>query len=370
MIKLSVEDEKWVDDIWNKILNKLERSANVLQDIIPYKTDDNGKYYNMAIDDAGWWTNGFFGGMMWLMYKETGEECYKIAAEKQEKLLDAVFDNYDRFDHDIGFMWGLTSKAQYIQTGNKKSRTRALYAANILAARANIKAKFIRAWNWEQSFSIIDCMMNLPILYWASRELQDDRFKYIAEMHADMALAEHIREDGSVVHICAHDELSPKIIRTEAGQGYAVGSAWSRGQAWAVYGFALSYIHTGNEKYLEGAKKTADYFIEKAKISNYKVVTDFVAPLEDGYFDNSAGACAVCGMIELYKITSEEKYLEGAIKILRAMEEDCIFDDKNQSIVQNCMVAYYEPKQEDLIYADFFLTEAVLKLKGSDYLIW
>ena len=212
--------------------------------------------------------------------------------------------------------------------------------------------------------------MNLPILYWASRELQDNRFKYIAEMHADMALKEHIREDGSVVHICVHDEQTPKILRTELGQGWAVGSAWSRGQAWAVYGFALSYIHTGDEEYLEGAKKTADYFIEKAKISNYKVVTDFVAPLDHGYFDNSAGACASSGMIELYKITGDQRYLDGALNILKAMEEDCIFDESNQSIVQNCMTAYFDPKQIDLIYADFFLTEAILKLKGSTYLIW
>lgn len=98
--------------------------------------------------------------MMWLMYKATGNEDDRLTAEKHEELLDAVFDNYDRFDHDIGFMWGLTAKADCIQTGNKKSRTRALIAANIRAARANIKANCIRAWNDIKSYSIIDCMMN------------------------------------------------------------------------------------------------------------------------------------------------------------------------------------------------------------------
>ena len=303
-------------------------------------------------------------------HKETQKECFRVAAEKQEKILDGVFDTYDRFDHDIGFMWGLTSKAQYIQTGNLKSRARALYTANILAARVNIKANFIRAWNQVKEYSIIDCMMNLPILYWASRELEDDRFKYIAQMHADMALKEHIREDGSVVHICVHDEETPKIIETKRGQGYAVGSTWTRGQSWAVYGFALSYIHTGDEKYLDAARKTADYFLDNVKKSNYKTVTDFSAPLDVGYFDNSAGACASCGLIELYKITNDEKYLYGAIRILKAMEEDCIFDDSNQSIVQKCMRAYCDGEHIDLIYADFFLCEAILKLKGSNYLIW
>lgn len=368
-MNLSKEDKIWVEDIWEKLLQKLERNAINLKDIIPYSTVD-GEYTDMSKTDAGWWTNGFFGGMMWLMYKETQRDCFKVAAENQEKLMDGVFGNYDRFDHDVGFMWGLTSKAQYIQTGNLKSRTRALYAANILAGRVNIKADFIRAWNHIKEYSIIDCMMNLPILYWASKELKDDRFKYIAQMHADMALKEHIREDGSAVHICVHDEYTSKVIRTEAGQGYAVGSAWSRGQAWAVYGFVLSYIYTGEEKYLEVSKRTADYFIEKAKFSNYKVVTDFTAPIEVEYFDNSAGACAACGMIELYRLTNEEKYLNEAFNILKAMEEDLIFDDSNQSIVQKCMGSYAEGKHIDLIYADFFLCEAILKLKGSNYLIW
>jgi len=366
---LSSADKIWIETIWKSLSQKFERNAIELQDMIPYSTTD-GKYSDMSKTDVGWWTNGFFGGIMWLMYQETQKECFKVAAQKQEKLLDGVFAIYDRFDHDIGFMWGLTSKAQYIQTGDLKSRARALYAANILAGRANIKANFIRAWNHIKEYSIIDCMMNLPILYWASKELNDDRFQYIAQMHADMALKEHIREDGSAVHICVHDELTPKVIRTEAGQGYAVGSAWSRGQAWAVYGFILSYIHTGERKYLEASRKTADYFLEKVKESNYKTVTDFAAPSDAGLFDNSAGACAACGMIELYKLTSEEKYLEGAVKILKAMEEDCIFDDSNQSIVQKCMISYRDGKFVDLIYADFFLCEAILKLKGSDYLIW
>jgi len=368
-MNLSKDDKLWIDRIWQALERKLEKNAAELQDIIPYSTTD-GKYTDMSKTDVGWWTNGFFGGIMWLMYRETKKECFKTAAEKQEKLLDGVFDIYDRFDHDIGFMWGLTSKAQYIQTGDLKSRARALYVSNILAARANIKANYIRAWNNIKEYSIIDCMMNLPILYWASRELKDNRFKYIAQMHADMALKEHIREDGSVVHICVHDEETPEIIRTEAGQGYKVGSAWTRGQAWAVYGFALSYIYTGEEKYLEASKKTADYFMRNVKKSNYKTVTDFAAPLDVKLFDNSAGACASCGMIELYKLTKDEKYLDGALKILKAMEEDMILDDTNQSIVQKCMLSYSDGNHVDLIYADFFLCEAILKLKDSDYLIW
>lgn len=366
---LSSADKKWVEEMWAKIDNKLSKTAVEVRNILPYKIID-GKYEDMTVKDPGWWTNGFYGGMMWLMYKATGNEDYRSTAEKHEELLDAVFDNYDRFDHDIGFMWGLTAKADYIQTGNKKSRARALIAANILAARANIKANFIRAWNGIKSYSIIDCMMNLNILYWASRELDDKRFEYIARMHADMAMREHIREDGSAVHICVHEEERDEVIETLAGQGCAVGSSWTRGQSWAVYGFVLSYIHTGDKKYLETAKKAADYFLSCAEKNDYRVVTDFRAPKEPEYYDTSAAVCAANGMIEIYKATGEEKYLSGAVALLKAVERDCIFDNSDQSILQNGMESYSAGEQLHLVYADFFLVEAILKLKGSDYLIW
>jgi len=369
MIYLTDSDKKWIEQIWQKIEKKLSKNAELVWDIMPYTTE-NGKYIASKNEGASWWTNGFYGGMMWLMYQATNKDVYKEAAKNQEHLLDEAWKLYDGLHHDVGFMWGLTSKAQYILTGDKESRIRALYAANLLAARINIKGGYIRAWNTNHSYSIIDSMMNIPFLYWSSKELKDNRFRYIAELHADMALKEHIREDGSVVHICVHDEETPRIVRTEAGQGCAVGSAWTRGQAWAIYGFVLSYIHTREERYLEASKKTADYFLENVKKTDYKTVTDFAAPLDEGLFDNSAGACAACGMIELYKLTDEEKYLVGAINILKAMEEDCIFDDSNQSIVQKCMTSYSDGRHVDLIYADFFLCEAILKLKDSNFLIW
>jgi len=369
MIKLQNTDKLWVENIWKKFEDKLTITANSIWNIMPYTTQD-GKYVPGMYDGPAWWTNGFYGGMMWLMYNATKKEVFKRAAENQEKLLDEAFKMYDNLHHDVGFMWGLTSKAQYILTDDKESRIRALYAANMLASRVNIKGGFIRAWNTQPSYSIIDCMMNIPLLYWASRELKDNRFKYIAQLHADMTMYNHVREDGSVVHIAVHAEEHEEIIETLAGQGCAVGSAWSRGQAWAVYGFILSYIHTGEDKYLQTAKKVADYFLEFAEKSNYKVVTDFTAPSEPVYYDNTAGACAACGLIEIYKVTNDEKYLEGAIKILRAMEEDCIFDASDESILQNCMESYSLGKEMHIIYGDFFLCEAILKLMNEEYLIW
>ena len=369
MIELTNADNLWLATLWKKIDDKFTVTANTIGNIMPYTTLD-GKYIPSKYEGSSWWTNGFFGGMMWIMYNATKKNIYKEVAENQEKLLDDALEKYDGLHHDVGFMWGLTSKPQYILTGNRKSRVRALYAANLLAGRVNIKGGFIRAWDLQPSYSIIDCMMNLPLLYWASRELKDDRFKYIAQMHADMTMREHVREDGSVVHIAVHAEDHDEVIETLAGQGYAVGSAWSRGQAWAIYGFILSYIHTADEKYLETSKKVADYFLEHSKKSNYKIVADFNAPNEPMYYDNTAGAIAACGLIEIYKATVDKKYLNGAIKILKALEEDCIFDESDESILQNCMESYSAGKEMHIIYGDFFLCEAILKLRDEEFLIW
>ena len=142
-----------------------------------------------------------------------------------------------------------------------------------------------------------------------------------------------------MVHIAVHNEEKPEITETLAGQGCAVGSAWTRGQAWAVYGFILSYIHTGKSEYLDTAIKVTDYFLKMAEKSDYKIVCDFLQPDDVEYFDSTAATCAACGMIELYKATNDEKYLNGAISILRALEEDCIFDDSDQSILQKGMEA-------------------------------
>ena len=373
MFNLTAEQQCWVNKIYHRIETKLENNAKVLQNIIPYRVDENGKYtdirYDPCYEGITWWTNGFYGGLLWLMYEHTGKEIYKIAAEKQELMLDDAFKAYDGLHHDVAFMWNLAAKPAYLFTGNHDSKVRALMAANILAARANIKGKYIKAWN-HADYTIIDSMMNICMLYWASRETNDDRYRYIAEMHADSTIKHHIREDGSVVHIANHYTDRDEIVETLAGQGCAVGSSWTRGQAWAVYGFALSYIHTKEQRYLDTAIKVTDKFIQEAEKFSWKIPSDFKQKPDCAYLDNSASLCAICGMIELYKITNNDEYLQSAMKLLNNLEDDLDFSEENQSIVQNCMESYNSGKQLDLIYADFFLVEAILKLRGSDFLIW
>ena len=375
------QNKEWIDATWEKIENKLSRTAVKSRNKLPYTTI-NGTHNDKFVLDPGYWTNGFWGGTMWLMYKATGNEEYRKTAERSEVLLDEALKQYKELHHDVGFMWHLTSGANYRITGNKASCTRNLFAASSLFSRYQIDGDFIRAWNDDHAkgFSIIDCLMNLSILYWASDEIGDERFKRIAMRQMDMALRDHIRLDGSINHIVENELDNAAVKKVYAGQGYSQTSCWSRGLAWAVYGSIISYIHAGKEEYLDAAKRTADYFIEHCKKTDYLPTIDFCAPETPLYYDSTAGVCAACGILEIAKYVPEEegrRYMQEAINILKACDEHfCNYEDDQDALVLMGSERY--PKTPEcqkvihipIIYADFFFVEALFKLKGNDFFIW
>ena len=312
---------------------------------------------------------------MWLMYVGTNNEEYKITAEIAEEKLDKALEQTERLHHDVGFMWNISAGVNYRLTQNKKSMQRFLAAANTLAARFNVEGNFIKAWNGEDhvGWTIIDCMMNIPLLYRASDLEKDPRFKYIALRHADKTMQDHIRPDGSVVHIASHDITNGELIETFGGQGYEVGSSWSRGQSWALYGFVLSYIHTGEIRYLDTAKKVAHYFIANV-CDDYLPKCDFRSPEDPVIYDTTAGACAACGLIEIAKCVPQyEKkiYLNAALKLLHAMDEKfCDWSEDTDALLLYGTEAYTNGIHMPIIYGDYFYAEALYKLKGFDMLFW
>ena len=258
-----------------------------------------------------------------MLYEKTKNEEYFKTLESSECLLDkALYGNPFSLHHDVGFLWHLTSGAKFRLTGDESSRARNFHAAASLSGRFVTGANFIKAWKGQgrvKDWSIIDSMMNLAVLYWASAETGDDRYKRLAMTHADTTITHHVRPDGSVAHQAEHNRDTGELVATYSGQGYAVGSSWSRGQAWALYGFVISYIHTGDEKYLDVAKLVANYFIA-ACCDDWLPRADFRAP-DLGYYDTTAGACAACGLLELGKILPEYSgglYTNAAINILKA----------------------------------------------------
>ena len=368
--------EAWIDETWSKLDKKLSMVAIKSREKIPYTTL-NGEHDNKLLEDSTWWTNGFWGAMMWIMYLGTKNEEYRTTAERAEELLDEAFNHYDGLHHDVGFMWNITSGANYRITGREKAKNRFSLAAALLASRYNIQGGFIKAWNGEgerAGLTIIDSMMNIPILYRACEIENDERFSYIAKAHANMTMKDHIRPDGSVNHIVVHNPENGEVVETKGGQGYGVGSSWSRGQAWAIYGYALSYIHTGNEEYLDVAKRVAHYFIANIASNDYLPLVDFRSPAEPVMYDSTAGVIAACGLIEIANLVSEfEKkiYIDAAMKILTSIEKEfCDWSENEDSILQKGTEAYDRGIHMPIIYGDFFLAEAIFKLKGNDFLIW
>lgn len=383
---LSENEYKWVQDTMEKIKEKMDWVSEKSKDKIPYTTvngvhtDESNKENSSTGEGASWWTNGFWGGMMWQMYQETGEGKYAEIARKSEVILDKCMEEYYGLHHDVGFMWLPTAVADYRLTGNLDGRRRGLHAANLLAGRFNPVGRFIRAWNqWgdgrdNTGWAIIDCLMNIPLLYWASRETKDPRFKQVAMLHADTVMENFIRPDGSSNHIMEFDPENGGVVAAYGGQGYELGSSWTRGQGWALYGFVLSYIHTGKQEYLDTAKRVAHYFISNIP-ENGLIPVDFREPKEPFWEDSTAAAIAACGLIEIAKHVGEYErdiYLNAALKLLKALtEKRCDWSRENDSIVQKCTAAYHDEKHEfSIIYGDYFFIEAMQKLQGNEFLMW
>jgi len=297
--------------------------------------------------------------------------------------LDQVIVDYYKLDHDIGFMWTLTSLAQFKLLGSEASKRRALLAANLLAARFNVQGSYIRAWNpWSEGennagWAIIDCMMNLPLLHWASDITGDARFKHIAISHADMVLTHFIRPDGSVNHIVIFDPETGEKLEVNGGQGYAPDSAWSRGAAWAIYGMSLSYQYTGKDEYLQAAKRVAHYYLANMP-EDLVPYWDFRLPEGvPAYRDSSAGACAACGLLLIAdQVGTQEAslYRNAGERILHALYTNYGAWDSptEEGLILHGTSHFPENKNVDvpLIYGDYFFAEGISRLNGNRELFW
>ena len=367
-------DKAWLEETAHKLDEKMQYAVKKADEVdyMPYSTE-NGQWKKT---DIRWWTNGFWPATMWQMYLATHNDLYREEAIRAEKMLDAALADFKTLHHDVGFMWLIQSGVRYALEKNQDSYDRTLFAANMLASRFNPNG-FIRAWNGkdQQGWAIVDCMMNIPLLYWASDMTGDPRFKKIAMTHADTTMKYFVREDGSCNHIVIFNPETGEFMDNPGGQGIASGSSWSRGQSWALYGFTLSYLATGKEEYLETAKRVAHYFISNVT-DDYIPRCDFRQPDEPVIKDNAAGAIATCGLLELCKLVPQyesEIYYDAACKMLMAMEKHCINWKKDDpALLTMCTSAYHDINGRHITmnYADYYFVEAVNKLRGQRKLFW
>ena len=367
-------DKAWLEDVAAKLHTKMTYAVGKAREVdyIPYSTE-NGQWKPIHIH---WWTNGFWPATMWQMYLATKDELYRDEAIRAEKMLDVNLEDFEGLSHDVGFMWLIQSGVRYALEGNKDSYARTMKAAQHLACRYNPNG-FIRAWNGEgrQGWAIVDCMMNLPLLYWASEVTGDPRFRLIAMKHADTAMQVFVRPDGSCNHIIIFDAETGEVLDNPGGQGYESGSSWSRGQAWALYGFTLSYLHTGKQAYLDAAKRVANYFISQIT-DDYIPRCDFRQPAEPVLKDDTAGTVAAAGLLVLAQQLPELEavtYYDVAVKMLRAMEkEDINWELNDPALLQRCTSAYHDipGRHMTMNYADYYFVEAINMLRGQKMLFW
>ena len=202
------------EDALNRIALKFRKTAEAAAEagIIPYQSV-NGKWVESPYDGNSWWTGGFWPGLMWQLWTLTGDDFFRQEARRAEGLLTAEFRTFRKLNHDVGFMYLLSCGADAKLTGDEQAETDTLHAASLLMGRFN-PAGFIRAWNEPDrvGYAIIDCMMNLTLLYRASRDTGDPRFRNAAKVHADTAMREFLREDGSVSHIIELDPETGKRV--------------------------------------------------------------------------------------------------------------------------------------------------------------
>ncbi len=363
--------EEALDRAAEKFRKSMEAAAAA--GIIPYQSI-NGKWVESPFDGNGWWTGGFWPALMWQLWNRTKDDAFLQEARRTEKLLTDEFRVFRALNHDVGFMYLISCGADYKLTGEEQAGTDALHAASLLMGRFN-PAGFIRAWNHpdHKGYAIIDCMMNLSLLFWASRQTGDPRFAHVARIHADTALREFLRPDGSVSHIIEFDPETGKRVKEHPGQGYCLGSSWSRGQAWGLYGFTLAWLNTEEPRYLEAAEKIAAYFISQIRPDGL-TDCDFRQPKEEERLDNIAGAIAACGLLELEKVRGGKGYRAAAEKLTAGLLNLCCdWSENSPGLLTKCTAAYHDDgagRHTNITYGDYFLVEALTKFCGCDPMLW
>ncbi|MFE0557613.1 glycoside hydrolase family 88 protein [Paenibacillus sp. NPDC058910] len=368
MSKLKIQHELDLDMWWNGAQLKVDRMLGRKPELAPHAAKD-GEYDGLTLDN---WISGFWPGMLWIFYDMTGDAKYKEAAWEWDIRMERLTLEESRFHHDVGFQYLPTAVLKYKLTGDADGRRRGLAAANFLAGRFNLAGQYIRAWNKDlPGWAIIDCLMNLSLLYWAAEEGGDPRFRHVANAHANMALQHMIRADGSTCHVASFDPESGELLEYMGWQGHGPDSCWSRGNAWALYGMANAYRYTNNKDYLYAAERVAHHFITSLQGQGVPL-WDFRVPNPDTEpRDTSAAAIAASGLLELAALTTPEVgavYQKAAERIVLALSTEYAAFQAPEH--EGILLGGTGHKPADtninvsLIYGDYYYIEALAKLRG------
>ncbi len=357
---------------FDECVKQVELNMDYFKDKFPWPATKNLKY---PIIENIEWTDGFWTGMLWLSYEYTNDVKFKdLALKNVDSFLNRVENQIELDHHDLGFLYSLSCVSGYKLIGSEKAKRAAILAADKLMTRWQEKGEFLQAWgpfNSKEHYRfIIDCMLNIPLLYWASEITGNDFYKNVAQKHFETSCKYVIRDDASAFHTFYMDPETGAPAYGATRQGYTDDSSWARGQAWGIYGIALNIRYTNKLEYADLFKGMTNYFLNRLPNDNV-CYWDLIFTDEDNQSrDSSAAAIAVCGMLEMdnklnEKCKEKEIYKSACDNILRSLINNYTKKqhDLGDPILYHGVYSYHSGKgiDEGNIWGDYFYMEALLR---------
>ena len=373
------------NDISNVINNDINFSTRqyslMLQQIgregkvrIPKTIDKLGRMVYIPIDD---WCSGFFPGSLCYLYQLTNDKSWLFQSKRFTEALDSI--QYLTWHHDVGFMIGSSYLNIYRLNPNKAYKKAIIQTAKSLCTRFRKKAGVIQSWNVDRGWQskrgwtcpvIIDNMMNLELLFEATRLSGDSTYWKVAVSHANKTLENQFRKDGSCYHVVDYDPNNGAVLHRQTAQGYADNSAWARGQAWAVYGYTVCYRYTHDRKYLDQAVKTLNFVMQNPNLPNDLIpYWDFDAPnIPNEPRDVSSAACIASALYEMNNYLPDNGYTSLADRIIRSLsspEYRAPLGKNGCFLLMHSVGSIPHNNEIDvpLNYADYYFLEALTRRK-------
>lgn len=350
------------------LLREIEGDATRL----PY-TVENGRVKLVGPTN---WTSGFFPGSLWLIYEQTGDPEFRAAAESFTARLESI--QHFTGHHDVGFMLGCSYGEAWRLTRDASHQAVLVQGARSLATRFRPEVGLIRSWDGRGQYPvIIDNMMNLGLLWFAGTEANAPELCEIVLSHAAKTRANHFRADGSTFHLVDYDPATGTVVERKTVQGYADGSAWARGQAWAITGFAALARYTGDRAWLETARQTADFVRHHPRLPADGIpYWDFAAPdIPSAPRDAAAAAVMALGLLDLARQLGETEgapYRALAEKQLRSLASPAYraaLGENGHFLLRHSVGNW--PKKTDvdvpLNYTDYYFLKALAIVLGGEF---
>ncbi len=348
-------------------LNLLARTVDNLHPDSTFFPRTISKGNKLRLSGAHDWTSGFFSGTLWYAYELSGNKQLAVEARKFTEKLAQI--QYYKGIHDVGFMM-MSSYGNGIRLIPCKGDSLVLInTAKSLATRFHPEVGLIKSWDHEPAWKypvIIDNMMNLELLFEASKMTGDDSYKNIAISHADKTMKNHFRPDISTYHLVSYDPETGVVLTKETHQGYSNSSSWARGQAWGLYGYTVCYRYTHDKKYLDWSQKIANYIMSNVKTKDRIPYWDYNAPdIPNAPRDASAAAVTASALLELSEQSVDgQKYFNYAKQIIKSLSSDKYLAQKGKNlgfILMHSVGSFPHDSEVDvpLNYADYYYLEAL-----------